>query len=192
MRIISGKFKGRKLSSFKGTRIRPTSDRVREAIFDILTVVWEGTQVLDLFAGTGGLGIETLSRGAREVFFVENDPQAAMILEKNIKTLDLTGKCEIARLSVKEGIKFLRRKGQKFDVVFLDPPYGKGLADSTLDLLAKSAMLREGGLVVVEHYHKETLLDHYQMLQRSDQRKYGSTGVSFFVASMREERIPDI
>ena len=91
MRIISGKFKGKKLTSFKGQRIRPTSDRVREAIFDILTIGWEGKDVLDFFAGTGGLGIETLSRGARRVLFVDNHSQSVLVLEKNISAVKLSG-----------------------------------------------------------------------------------------------------
>ena len=96
MRIISGKLKGRKLTSFRGQRIRPTSDRVREAIFDILTVEWGGKEVLDLFAGTGGLGIEALSRGAHRVVFVENHPQALLVLTENLRALKLTGSCEFA------------------------------------------------------------------------------------------------
>jgi 16S rRNA (guanine(966)-N(2))-methyltransferase RsmD len=184
LRIISGKFKGKKLTSFKGQRIRPTSDRVREAIFDILTIGWEGKDVLDFFAGTGGLGIETLSRGARRVLFVENHPQSVVVLEKNISAVKLSGSCELAKLSVGEGIEFIKRKRRKFDVAFLDPPYGKGLADSTLHLIADSGIIKENGIVIAEHHYKETLLDHYQGLRKSDQRKYGSTGVSFFIAEV--------
>lgn len=180
MRIISGNLKGRKLASFKGQYIRPTSDMVREAIFDILIVGWKGKEVLDLFAGTGGLGIETLSRGARRVVFVENHPQALLVLEKNIKALNLTGNCEVVRLRVEEGIKFIKRRVWKFDVAFIDPPYGKGLADSTLRLIAGSNILKENGVVVVEHHNKEILLDSYRRLQMGDQRRYGGTGVSFF------------
>ena len=184
MRIISGKFKGKKLTSFKGQRIRPTSDRVREAIFDILTIGWEGKDVLDFFAGTGGLGIETLSRGARRVLFVENHPQSVVVLEKNISAVKLSGSCELANLSVGEGIAFIKRKRRKFDVAFLDPPYGKGLADSTLRLIAESGIIKGNGIVIAEHHYKETLLDHYQGLRKSDQRKYGSTGISFFIAEV--------
>ena len=180
MRIISGNLKGRKLASFKGQYIRPTSDMVREAIFDVLFVGWEGKEVLDLFAGTGGLGIEALSRGARRVVFVENHPQALLVLEKNIKALSLVGNCDVVRLRVEEGMRFIKRRVWKFDVAFLDPPYGKALADSTLRLIAGSTILKENGVVVVEHHYKEALLDRYRRLQMSDQRRYGSTEVSFF------------
>jgi len=155
LRIISGKFKGRKLTPFKGQRIRPTSDRVREAIFDILAMEWEGKEVLDIFAGTGGLGVETLSRGARRVVFVENHRQAIVVLKKNIDALNLSESCELVKLSVEEGIGFIKRKQLKSDVAFLDPPYGKGLADSTLRLIADSDIIKEDGVVIVEHYYKE-------------------------------------
>ena len=180
MRIVSGKFKGRKLTTFKGQRIRPTSDKVREAIFDVLTVEWEGKDVLDLFAGTGGLGIEALSRGARRVVFIENHPQALLILEKNIKALNLAVNCELVRGGVEEGIRFAKRRKWEFDVAFLDPPYGKGLAESALCLIAESGILKENGVAVVEHHYKETFLELYRRLKMSDQRKYGSTWVSFF------------
>lgn len=180
MRIVSGKLKGRKLALFKGRSIRPTSDIVREAIFDILTVEWEGREVLDLFAGTGGLGIEALSRGARRVVFVENYPQALLLLEKNINALNLIGSCEVIKLRVEEGISLIKRKVWKFDVAFLDPPYGKGLADSSLRLIAGSDILKKDGLVVVEHHYKEILSDSYRKLRMSDQRGYGSTGISFY------------
>ncbi len=183
MRIISGKLKGRKLTSFKGQRIRPTSDRVREAVFDILTVEWDGKEILDLFAGTGGLGIEALSRGARRVVFVENHPQALLVLEKNIKALNLTGNCELVRLRAEAGVSFVERNMWKFDVAFLDPPYGKGLADSALNLIADGGILEKNCVVVVEHHYKETFSEEYRRLKMSDQRKYGETGVSFFISN---------
>jgi 16S rRNA (guanine(966)-N(2))-methyltransferase RsmD len=182
LRIISGKHKGRRLASFKGTCVRPTSDRVREALFNILTVVWEGKTVLDLFAGTGALGIEALSRGASHVIFVEHDTRACRILGKNISTLDLTDSCTIVKLSAEEGIRFVKRTQQHCDVIFLDPPYGMQLADRTLSLLAEHDMIGEGGVIVVEHHVREMLSDCYGKLMMSDQRMYGKTGTSFFVS----------
>jgi 16S rRNA (guanine966-N2)-methyltransferase len=182
LRIISGKLKGRRLASFGGRRIRPTSDMVREAIFDILTVGWEGKEVLDLFSGTGALGIEALSRGASQGVFVENHSHSLLLLDKNINTLSLSDLCEVVRFGVEKGIRFLKKREWKFDVVFLDPPYGKGLTDDTLRLIAGSDILKEDAVVVAEHHYKEILSDRYRKLQLSDQRKYGSTGVSFFYA----------
>lgn len=181
MRIVSGKLKGRKLASFKGRYIRPTSDKVREAIFDILILSWEGKDVLDLYAGTGGLGIEALSRGARRVVFVENRPQSLLLLEKNVNALNLVERCEVVRLRVEEAMRSIKRRVGKFDVAFLDPPYGKNLAENTLRLIAVNNLLKKNGVAVAEHHYKEILSDRYQRLQMSDQRRYGSTGVSFYI-----------
>jgi len=153
---------------------------VREAIFDILTVEWEGKEALDLFSGTGALGIEALSRGANRVVFVENHSQSLLLLDKNINNLSLVDNCEVIRLGVEKGIGFIKKREGKFDVVFLDPPYGKGLTDGTLRLIAGSDILKEDAVIVAEHHYKEILSDRYQKLQLSDRRKYGSTGVSFF------------
>ena len=182
LRIISGTLKGRKLASFKGKCVRPTSDRVREALFNVLTVVWEGKTVLDLFAGTGALGIEALSRGASHVIFVEHDAHAHRVLEKNIALLHLTGSCTLVKLSVAEGIGLVKRTQQHWDVIFLDPPYDMQLADRTLALLAERDMINKGGVIVVEHHVRERLSDAYGKLIMSDQRMYGKTGISFFVS----------
>ena len=182
LRIISGRFKGKKLASFKGQHVRPTSDRVREAIFDILSINWEGKEILDLFAGTGALGIEALSRGAHRLVCIENHPQALKILAKNVDALSLAEHCEVVRFRVEDGLKFIRRNGWKFDVSFLDPPYGRGLADSTLCAGAASEAMKGSGIVVAEHHYKERVSERYQQLQLSDQRRYGSTKVSFFIS----------
>jgi len=182
LRIISGTLKGRRLASFKGRSVRPTSDRVREALFNILPVVWEGKTVLDLFAGTGALGIEALSRGASHVIFVEHDPHAHRVLEKNIALLDLTGRCTLVKLSAADGIRLVKRTQLHWDVIFLDPPYDMQLADRTLALLAERDMIGTGGVIVVEHHVRERLCDAYGQLIMSDQRMYGKTGISFFVS----------
>jgi 16S rRNA (guanine(966)-N(2))-methyltransferase RsmD len=182
LRVISGTLKGRKLASFRGRHIRPTADRVREALFNILQLAWEERQAVDLFAGTGGLGIEALSRGASRVVFIEQHPRALEVLEKNVRALDLSGSCEILRMSVEEGMRVLQRRQQTFDVAFLDPPYGSGLAPSALRLLARSAIMRAGGVIVAEHHVREEILSSYGPLALSDRRRYGETVISFFTA----------
>ena len=181
LRIIGGKFKGRKLAAFRGQSVRPTSDRVRESLFNILSVAWEGKTVLDLFAGTGGLGIEAISRGACRVVFIEGHLHAIRVLEKNIAALDLTSCCEVLKCSVDKGIDLVRKANRIFDVIFLDPPYDERLADTSLSLLGSSDILDIGGVVVVEHHCKEDLSEEYHKLYRSDHRTYGKTGISFFV-----------
>ena len=182
MRVISGTLKGRKLASFRGRHIRPTADRVREAVFNILNLSWAERDVVDLFAGTGGLGIEALSRGASRVVFVEQHPRSLEVLDKNVRTLALDGRCEIVRMSVEEGMRVLQRNLRTFDVAFIDPPYGSGLADSALHLLARSAIMHSRGVIVAEHHFREQVSSSYGMLALSDRRRYGETVISFFTA----------
>lgn len=182
LRIIGGKFKGRKLAAFRGQSVRPTSDRVRESLFNILSVAWEGKTVLDLFAGTGGLGIEAISRGACRVVFIENHLPAIRVLEKNIAALNLRSCCEVLKCSVEKGVYHVEKANRIFDVIFLDPPYDQGLADTSLSLLGSSDILGVDGVVVVEHHGKEELSAEYHKLYRSDHRMYGKTGISFFVS----------
>ena len=182
MRVISGTLKGRKLASFRGRHIRPTADRVREAVFNILNLPWEAKDVLDLFAGTGGLGIEALSRGASHVVFVEQHPRALEVLEKNLGMLGLSGSCEILRTGVEEGMRLLQRRRHTFDLAFLDPPYGSGLADSALHLLSRSAIMRVGAVIVAEHHIREQLSNSYGLIALSDRRRYGETAISFYSA----------
>ena len=182
LRIIGGKFKGRKLAAFRGQSVRPTSDRVRESLFNILPVAWEGKTVLDLFAGTGGLGIEAISRGACRVVFIESHLHAIRTLEKNIAALNLADCCEVLQCSVEKGLSLLGKANRIFDVIFLDPPYEGGLADTSLSLLGSSDILNADGVIVVEHYSKEELSSEYYKLYRSGQRMYGKTGISFFAS----------
>jgi 16S rRNA (guanine(966)-N(2))-methyltransferase RsmD len=144
--------------------------------------VWEGKTVLDLFAGTGALGIEALSRGASHVIFVEHDVHAHRVLEKNIALLELTDRCTLLKLSAEEGIALVKKTRQQCDVIFLDPPYDQRLADRTVSLLAERDMIGKGGVIVVEHHVREMLSDFYGELIMSDQRVYGKTGLAFFVS----------
>ncbi len=179
MRVISGKLKGRKLSTLKGMALRPTSDRVREAIFDILQDSVQGQRVLDLFAGTGAMGIEALSRGARSAVFVETSSRSLAVLKKNLEACRMEGEAEVIAGEAGTAIKNLGRRGEAFGLIFLDPPYGKGLAREALHSLSREEILDSGGLVVAEHSPEEEL-DSVPLLERVDQRRYGRTLVSFF------------
>ena len=179
MRVISGKLKGRKLFTLKGMDLRPTSDRVKEAIFDILQGCLEGRKVLDLFAGTGALAIEALSRGAERAVLVEESSRARAILHQNLEACRLREQAEVLSLEVQAGIRILERRGETFEVIFLDPPYGKGLARKALQALSRGSILAPEAIIVAEHSPDEEL-DRTVSLERIDQRKYGSTRVSFF------------
>ena len=179
MRVISGKLKGKRLFTLKGMDLRPTSDRVKEAIFDILQNSIPGQKVLDLFAGTGAMGIEALSRGAKKAVFVEGSRRSLTVLYKNLEVCRLQGQAEVLSREVEAGIKILSGRGETFDLIFLDPPYGKGLAREALRDLSGRSILTSEALIVAEHSPAENL-DDIPSLERIDQRRYGSTLVSFF------------
>ncbi len=186
MRVISGRLKGRKIFAPKGFDLRPTSDRVKEAIFDILQNSVRDGVVLDLFAGTGALGIEALSRGAKRAVFVEASGRSLAVLRRNIEAFRLHEESEVLAADVATGIKALARRGEAFDLIFLDPPYGKGLAHMTLRALSGGEVLGPGARIVAEHSPAEDL-DSIP-LEQVDRRKYGSTLVSFFVSRQKRNK----
>lgn len=180
MRIIGGDFKGRVLAPVKG-RTRPTAAKVREAIFDILGAAVLNTGVLDLFAGTGALGIEALSRGAAQAVFVEDQPAALRGLRRNLETLGLQDRSLVLPLPAAAALKKLAARPARFDLIFLDPPYGEGAAAS-LASLAAAQLLRPQAWVVAEHSRRETLPEASFGLALLTLRRYGDTQVAFYRA----------
>jgi 16S rRNA (guanine966-N2)-methyltransferase len=185
LRIIGGRLKGRRLAGVRG-QIRPTADRVREAIFNILGPDVNDSQVLDLFAGTGALGIEALSRGARSAVFVENHKSALQVLQRNLVQCGLTEVSQIIPLPANRALPRMAASGERFSLIFLDPPYGYGIAATILPLLAQKNLVTPSGQIIVEHSRLEDLAFTYQYLVRSDQRRYGATLVSFYVCRLNE------
>ena len=179
MRIIAGEFKGRRLAAVKG-HIRPTSDKVREAIFSILGPAVAEARVLDLFAGTGALTIEALSRGARDAVLVEEHATALSVLRQNLETLGLNQRVRVLALPVSGALRKLDDQGKQFDLIFLDPPYGKGLALKTLAALEASGLLRPDARIVAEHSHREILPKDVGRLVLTQARRYGDTEVAFY------------
>lgn len=147
MRIISGSVRGRRLKEPQGMDTRPTTDKVKESLFNIIQFELEGRRVLDLFAGTGQLGLEALSRGAEHCTFVDQRREAAALVRENVK---LCGFTDFARVAQEEALSFLSSCREKFDVVFLDPPYQSGLLEKSLKLLTRFDILREHGIIVCE------------------------------------------
>jgi 16S rRNA (guanine966-N2)-methyltransferase len=179
MRVIGGELKGRKLSVTRGRQIRPTSDRVREAIFDILGPTWTFRRVLDLFAGTGSLGIEALSRGAEEAVFVEQSKGALTVLKENVKALGLQSRSWALSLPAKKGIAVLGERGELFDLILMDPPYGKEVVGKTIEEIIRRGILAATGIIVAEHASRDLILSPLG-LELVQQRRYGDTTVSFF------------
>lgn len=186
MRIIGGTLKRRRLSPLRGLGVRPTTDYLRESIFNILAGSVEGAVVLDLFAGTGSLGIEALSRGASSAVFIDKAPQAIKALLRNISAFSLEKRCTVVRRDILRGLSFLESTGHGFDLVFVDPPYDHGLVKPTLHLLDRAECMAEGGLVVVEHSLVETLPEKVGGFRRIDQRQHGKTLVSFVECVMKQ------
>ncbi|MCB1503724.1 MAG: 16S rRNA (guanine(966)-N(2))-methyltransferase RsmD [Hyphomicrobiaceae bacterium] len=181
MRIVSGSLKGRALATPQHDGLRPTSDRVREAVFNIIAhgsdyPPIEGARVIDLFAGTGALGLEALSRGARHCLFVESQSDARALIRRNVEAFGLTGVTRLFRRDATD----LGPAGnmEPFDIAFLDPPYGKGLGDVALTALAQGGWLRSGALVVVEE-RTGTDIKLPDGLSEADRRTWGDTDVHF-------------
>jgi 16S rRNA (guanine966-N2)-methyltransferase len=179
LRIIAGSLKGRTLAPVKG-RIRPTAAKVREAVFNILGPAVLEARVLDLFAGTGALGIEALSRGALEAVLVEDDPTALKVLRRNLETLGLTDRSEVLPVTVFSALKKLAARGSQFGLAFLDPPYG-GEAAAALAALAGPGLLLPQAVVVAEHGRRETLPESCGTLKLQEVRRYGDTQVAFYL-----------
>jgi 16S rRNA (guanine966-N2)-methyltransferase len=179
MRIIAGEFKGRRLAAVKG-RIRPTSDKVREAIFSILGPAVAEARVLDLFAGTGALSLEALSRGAADAVLVEEKPAALSVLRQNLEALGIQGRTRVLPLPVSGALRKLAAQGTQFNLIFLDPPYGRGLALNTLEILQDSSLLQPEARVVAEHSHREVLPEQVGRLMLHQCRRYGDTQVAFY------------
>lgn len=187
MRIIAGTAKGRKLVPIKGKGIRPTSDKIRQAIFNILNLDWDGARVLDLFAGTGALGIEALSRGASEAVFIDHHPYAIETIKKNLSLCGFPERGRVFKNNPLHGLSFLEKPGLLFDVIFMDPPYGQGMARKTLELLAQRNLMKPDGVVVVECDRAEILSSPAGFQVQGEKRVYGRTTVYFFEKEGREE-----
>lgn len=171
MRIIAGKHRGRKLIAPKDEKVRPTSDRIRESIFNILQWNIIDKVVLDLFAGTGAMGLEAISRGAKAVFN-DNDRESIALIKHNLKALN--EQAEIFNLDYADAIE--RLKGRKFDIIFLDPPYKKDIKH-VLTLIKCADLLMDNGIIVYERSSDiECVYDKYII---KDQRKYGKTALDF-------------
>lgn len=187
MRIIAGVFKGRRLAPVKG-RTRPTAAKVREAVFNILGSAVEGVRVLDLFAGTGALGIEAISRGAAVAIFVEDHPEAVKALRRNLEELGLEKQTTVWPLPVTMALKKMAARGERFGLAFLDPPYGGGKAEATMEALATLDLLSPGASVVVEYSRRETLPEASGGLRRKQVRRYGDTQVAFYLKQESQNR----
>ena len=181
MRVTGGRLRGRRLASFKGLEIRPTSDRVREAIFDLLGHHLAGEKVLDLFAGTGSLGIEALSRGAAWAIFIDHSPKAIDLIGRNLKLCGLESEGVVLRKDLLKG--FPRRHRlleEKVDLVFVDPPYRKGMILPVLEELCGVGILRSSATLVAQSDQREVLPACVRSLETAKSKIYGETRITLY------------
>ncbi|WP_295585810.1 16S rRNA (guanine(966)-N(2))-methyltransferase RsmD [uncultured Oscillibacter sp.] len=177
MRVITGTARGRRLGELEGMETRPTTDRVKEGMFNALQFDIEGRRVLDLFAGTGQLGIECLSRGAAQAVFVDRRPDAVKLIRDNLKVTDLADR---ARVVSADSMEFLKGLREKFDIIFLDPPYAAGLLEPAIAHIARFDILSPHGIIMAEHPAQKALpaLSAPYRLQRT--YRYGKIAVTMY------------
>ncbi|MEN6413469.1 MAG: 16S rRNA (guanine(966)-N(2))-methyltransferase RsmD [Veillonellales bacterium] len=179
MRIITGSAKGTKLKTPRGLDTRPTADRVKESIFNILSEKIMDAVVLDLFSGTGNLALEALSRGASRAVLVDQSLTSIAVIKQNVLQTKCKARVEILKCEALKALQKMIQIGWKFDLIFCDPPYNKGLNDLVLQTLDRSQLLAPRGVIVIEHSQHELLVPGWNKLEIRRVEKYGETAVSF-------------
>jgi 16S rRNA (guanine966-N2)-methyltransferase len=182
MRITGGAARGRTLRAPRGSRVRPTADKVRAAIFNILQARTDlgGRCWLDLFSGSGAVGLEALSRGAEQVVFVDESRESCRVARENIERSGFAERADVRQLALPAGLRQLERAGLRVDGAFVDPPYRRGLAAATLECLGEGTLLAPRAIVVVEHAAEDDLAERYGRLRLTVSRRYGSTALSLY------------
>lgn len=180
MRIIGGERRGRKLVEWEDASIRPMRDFVRSALYNILSDFVPGASFLDLYCGTGSVGLEALSRGAESCTFVDRSPDACAIVRRNLDLLDFLPRAEVIQGDALDMLDGLRRHGRRFDLAFVGPPYYQGLVSRALEALGDGALLAEDPVVVAEIHSTESIDDAYGRLSRVDRRRYGDNQLWFY------------
>lgn len=179
VRVISGSARGLKLNTPGDDRVRPTTDRVKESMFNIIQDWVYDSQVLDLFAGSGALGIEALSRGASQAVFCDNSLDSIKIIKSNIEKARVADRSQIVSGDFKRCLRDMEAKNQSFDMIFVDPPYYEGLFEEVLDTIRSCKILKKDGMVIVEHDAKKPI-GQVEGLEVYKEKKYGITMLTFY------------
>ncbi|MCW4681003.1 16S rRNA (guanine(966)-N(2))-methyltransferase RsmD [Bacillus pumilus] len=180
MRVISGTRKGRTLKAVPGQSTRPTTDKVKESIFNMIGPYFDGGWALDLFAGSGGLGIEALSRGFDHCIFVDRDMKAIQTIKGNLNQLELIDQSEVFRNEAKRALAAIVKREESFQAIFLDPPYKDQQLKALLDMIDEHALLTDDGVIVCEHDKDVILPEEAGQLYISRQELYGLTGITIY------------
>jgi 16S rRNA (guanine966-N2)-methyltransferase len=178
VRVISGKARGRRLKAPK--EARPLTDQAKEALFNILRNDIDGRSFLDVFAGSGAVGIEALSRGARRAVFIEQNRQAVAIIRGNLELTGLAEQAEVFQVEATRGLKLLARKGERFEVVFLGAPYDSPALAKCLEILGSEELLATGAIVIAEHRRQHGIEAGYGALKAGREARYGETVLTFY------------
>jgi 16S rRNA (guanine(966)-N(2))-methyltransferase RsmD len=180
MRVIAGIYKGRRLKTLEGLSVRPTSDRMRETLFNILTPRIEGARFADVCAGSGAIGVEALSRGARHVTFIESSLKAARIISENLRNCGIREDYRVINREAIRALKNLASEKAQFDIIYFDPPYDSSIYTPVMWLIAKQDLLAESGVVIVEHRRQTPLAPNYDRLRPYRQVVQGESLLTFF------------
>ncbi len=180
MRVVSGKWKGRQLKAVPGMNTRPTTDKVKEAVFNIIGPYFDGGIALDLFGGSGSLGIEALSRGVEKAIFVDKDGKAIQTIKQNVESFDLDDQVEIYRNDAVRALNALKKREIKFDLILLDPPYKNHHLKELIHKISEYELLSPTGLIMAEHSNDVKLPEHMGEFIRTRQEDYGLTVISVY------------
>lgn len=180
LRVISGTARGHHLKTPKGMSTRPTTDRVKESLFNIISMFIVDSDVLDLFSGSGSLGIEALSRGAASAVFVDSSRECYGIIKDNLQHTKLSDKGKVYTEAVNEAIRKLFVHNKKFDLIFMDPPYSKNLVEETLNCIANNDIIKSNSLIICEHRSSDPVPEAVGRLVITRKQQYGDTTVSFY------------
>lgn len=180
MRVITGSAKGKPLKTVKGRDIRPTADRVKESLFNVISGRVGDAEFLDLFAGSGNVGIEALSRGARSCVFVELMTPHLKVVEENLAATQLRDRAELLRRDARAAVADLAQRQRKFDLIFVDPPYGQDLVPASLELIARHGLLAEDGWMICEHHRRDPVPESAGGLTKFRELVFGETVLSLY------------
>lgn len=180
MRIVAGKFRSRALQAPKGDQTRPTLDKVREAVFSRIGPYFDGGAVLDLFAGSGAVGLEALSRGMDQAVFVDISAQAVSVIRSNAETLNVQDQCQIWKADCFTALRRLAESGRQFDLVYLDPPYKRQQLQKVMTLLSELKLVGDQGRVILESLKEDTFDDQIDDLIKEKEAVYGISRISYY------------
>ena len=181
LKIIAGKFKGFKLKNFDSVKIRPTPGKVREAVFDILGSDTLSSNFLDLFAGTGAVGIEALSRGAQSVTFVDRDKQAIGLIKNNLKKINSTDFSYIIKSNYLNAFEKMETDQKRYGIIFIDPPYKKDFALKVMIKIDKYHIAKRNSIIVLQHHVDEKIENNFKNMALIKEKKYGNTSISIYI-----------